>query len=58
MKKLEKYNDKYFRILQFYRNRLVNLGDMRVAKNSCKTGKYALVQDRRVRKEIHDGAAS
>ena len=58
MKKLEKYNDKYFRILQFYRNRLVNLGDMRVAKNTCKTGKYELVQDRRIRKEIQDGAAS
>ena len=58
MKKLEKYNDKYFRILQFYRNRLVNLGDMRAVKNKCKTGKYELVQDRRVRKEIQDGAAS
>ena len=58
MKKLEKYNDKYFRILQFYRNRLVNLGDMRVAKNTCRTGKYELVQDRRIRKEIQDGAAS
>ena len=58
MKKLEKYNDKYFRILQFYRNRLVNLGDMRAVKNKCKTGKYKLIQDRRVRKEVQDGAAS
>lgn len=58
MKKLEKYNDKYFRILQFYRNRLVNLGDMRLAKKSCKTGKYELIESRRVRKEIQDGAAS
>lgn len=58
MKKLEKYDDKYFRILQFYRNRLVNLGDMRKAKNSCKTGKYELVNGKMLRKEIQDGAAS
>lgn len=58
MKKLEKYNDKYFRILQFYRNRLVNLGDMKVAKNKCKTGKYELIKNERIRKEIQDGAAS
>ena len=58
MKMLEKYNDKYYRILQFYRNRLVNLGDMRAVKNSCRTGNFILVQDRRVRKEVQDGAAS
>ncbi len=56
MRKLEKYNDKYFRILQYYRNRLVNLGDMRAVKNSCKTGKYKVMKDR-VRKGIIDGAA-
>lgn len=37
MKILEKYGNKYYRILQFYRKRLVNLGDMRELKNSCKT---------------------
>lgn len=57
MKILEKYNDKYYRILQFYRNRLVNLGDMRPVKNNAKTGKYKLVRDR-IRKEVRDGAAS
>ena len=43
--------------LQFYRNRLVNLGDMRPVKNNAKTGKYKLVRDR-IRKEVRDGAAS
>ena len=61
MKKLEKYNDKYFRILQFYRNRLVKLGDMREAKNSCKTGKYKsnkyISIKYKIRKEIVDGTA-
>ena len=47
-----------YRILQFYRNRLVNLGDMKAIKNKCKTGKYILIQDRRIRKEVQDGAAS
>lgn len=61
MKKLEKYNDKYFRILQFYRNRLVKLGDMREAKNSCKTGKYKsnkyISIKYKIRKDIVDGTA-
>lgn len=57
MKMLEKYKDKYYRILQFYRNRLVKLGDMREVKNACKTGKYKIVKHR-LRKEIEDGAAS
>lgn len=52
MKKLEKYNDKYYRILQFYRGRLVNLGDMRELKNSCTTGKYNYVSGNIRRKEI------
>ena len=58
MRKLEKYNDKYFRILQFYRNRLVNLGDMRQAKNSFKTGKgkYVVVKNT-LRKEIENASA-
>ena len=56
MKKLEKYNDKYYRILQFYRNRLVKLGDMRELKNSCKTGKYKVTKGR-IRKGIIDGTA-
>lgn len=57
MKKLEKYDDKYYRILQFYRNRLVNLGDMRNAKNSCKTGKYKYVSGN-IRKETINETAS
>ena len=56
MKKLEKYNDKYYRILQFYRNRLVNLGDVKAVKNSCKTGNYKIVKEM-IRKGIIDVAA-
>lgn len=56
MRKLEKYNDKYYRILQFYRNRLVNLGDMRAVKNSCTTGNYKAKKGI-IRKGIIDGAA-
>lgn len=56
MRKLEKYNDKYYRILQFYRNRLVNLGDMRALKNSCKTGNYKRGKGR-IRKGISNEAA-
>lgn len=37
---LEKYEDKYYRIMKFYKNRLVNLGDMRKLDNSCKTIDY------------------
>lgn len=37
MKLLENYGNKYFRILQFYRKRLVNLGDMKQLKDKCRT---------------------
>ena len=56
MKKLEKYKDKYFRILQFYKSRLVKLGDMREVKNSCKTGKYKVVKHK-IRKVVANGTA-
>lgn len=44
MKYLERYDDKYYRILQFYRGRLVKLGDMKELKNICKTGNYRIVK--------------
>ena len=44
MKYLERYDDKYYRILQFYRGRLVKLGDMKELKNICKTGNYKIVK--------------
>ena len=44
MSALNKYGDKYYRILKFYKNRLVQLGDMREIKNSCKTGNYTIGQ--------------
>ena len=44
MQYLEKYGEKYFRILKFYRNRLVKLGDMKQLKDSCKTGKFIIVK--------------
>lgn len=44
MKYLERYEDKYYRILQFYRGRLVKLGDMKELKNICKTGNYKIVK--------------
>ena len=48
MKALSKYNDKYYRIIKFYKGRLVKLGDMRQIK-SFKTGKYKIVK--RLKKE-------
>ena len=39
-----RYDDKYYRILQFYRGRLVKLGDMKELKNICKTGNYKIVK--------------
>ena len=42
--KFERYDDKYYRILQFYRGRLVKLGDMKELKNICKTGNYKIVK--------------
>lgn len=44
MKILNKYGDKYYRILKFYKSRLVKLGDMKQLKSSCKTGKYVIVK--------------
>lgn len=44
MKALGKHGDKYYRILRFYKSKLVELGDMRNIKNSCKTGKYTIVK--------------
>ena len=44
MNVLYKFGDKYYRIIRFYKNRLVRLGDMKQLKNSCKTGKYTIVQ--------------
>ncbi len=46
---LKKYNDKYYRIIKFYKGRLVKLGDMRQIK-SFKTGKYQVVKG--LKKEI------
>ncbi len=42
MKLLENHGNKYFRILQFYRRRLVNLGDMKQLKDKCKTIEKAM----------------
>ena len=44
MKYLFNYGDKYYRILKFYKKRLVELGDMKQLKNSCKTAKYTLIK--------------
>ena len=43
MKYLTKYNDKYYRIIKYYKSRLVKLGDMRQISGR-KTGKYILVK--------------
>lgn len=43
MKILQKYGDKYYRIIQFYKGRLVKLGDMRQI-SSYKTGNYKVVK--------------
>ena len=50
MKYLEKFGDKYFRILNYYRSRLTDLGDMRIVKNSCITlnGEYKAIRKRKV----------
>jgi len=39
MKYIEKHDDKYFKILKFYRNRLVQLGDMRQLSNTVQNTK-------------------
>ncbi len=43
MRFLTKYNDKYYRIMKFYKGRLVKLGDMKQIK-SFKTGNYKVVK--------------
>ena len=43
MKNLQKYGDKYYRIIKFYKGRLVKLGDMRQI-SSYKTGEYKVVK--------------
>ena len=50
MKYLENFGDKYYRILNYYRSRLTDLGDMRIVKNSCITlnGEYKAVRKRKV----------
>ena len=55
MNVLYKFGDKYYRIIKFYKSRLVKLGDMRQIKNSCKTGKYTIVQA--LRKVLENEAA-
>lgn len=47
MHKLETYGNKYYRILQFYRTKLVELGDMKSLKNgyqNAKCNKYIIVK--------------
>lgn len=44
MKILEKYGNKYYRIIKFYKNKLVELGDMKRLADSCKTGNYKVVK--------------
>ena len=55
MNVLYRFEDKYYRIIRFYKDRLVKLGDMRQIKNSCKTGKYVIVQP--LRKVLENEAA-
>lgn len=47
---LKKYNDKYYRIMKFYKGRLVKLGDMRQISQKYKTGNYKIVKG--LKKEI------
>ena len=47
MQKLEKYENKYYRITKFYKDKLVELGDMKNLKNSYKkddSKKYSVVK--------------
>jgi len=57
MKLLENHGNKYFRILQFYRRRLVNLGDMKQLKDECRTLKKTMKGQVR-RKVLVDEKAS
>jgi hypothetical protein len=47
LKILEQYGNKYYRIIKFYRNKLVELGDMKQLKNKCKTGEYKVIKSYR-----------
>jgi hypothetical protein len=47
LKILEQHGNKYYRIIKFYRNKLVELGDMKQLKNKCKTGEYKVVKSYR-----------
>lgn len=54
MKILQKYGDKYYRIIKFYKGRLVKLGDMRQI-SSYRTGEYKVVK--KLKKEfVHETA--
>lgn len=58
MSYLEKYQDKYYRIMRFYKNRLVNLGDMKKLQDTCKTYDYKMKgQINRIKKEVINDAA-
>ena len=57
MKYLEESGDKYFRILKFYRNRLVNLGDMRRIKNAYSKEKGTYTAEKELRKVLENEAA-
>ena len=57
MKYLEESGDKYFRILKFYRNRLVNLGDMRRIKNAYSKEKGVYTAEKELRKVLENEAA-
>ncbi len=58
MSYLNKFEDKYYRIMKFYKNRLVNLGDMKGLKDSCRTYSYkAKGQIKKMKKEVLDDAA-
>lgn len=57
MKILSQYGNKYYRIIKFYKGRLVKLGDMKQLKNSCKTGKYIVVKGLKLRKVIENETA-
>lgn len=57
MQILSKYGNKYFRIIKFYKGRLVKLGDMKQLKNSCRTGNYKVVKGLKTRKVIENETA-
>lgn len=56
MKALEKFGDRYYKILGYYRDRLVNLGDMKCLKDKCKTGNYKVIVGIRKVNEVNETA--